>query len=218
MLYRFGAVEIDTEARQVRRAHSPRHLTRKAFELLGLLLHRRPAVVSKEDIHTHLWPDTFVSESSVQALISELRRALDEDGERSAIRTAHGVGYAWVAEVVEASGATRTTSAPRAWLVAKAWRLPLHPGVNIVGRGSDDVVTLDSPSISRRHARIVVAEEITLEDLGSKNGTWLRDERVDGLIRLRDGDVIRFGSIILTLRLARGAESTDTHVGESPET
>jgi DNA-binding winged helix-turn-helix (wHTH) protein len=214
MIYKFGDVLIDTAARQANRAGAASHLTKKAFDLLVLLIERRPDVVSKEDIHGHLWPDTFVSESSVQALISEIRQGLDDES-RNIVRTVHGVGYAFGVDVTEAAKEART-SAPRAWLLADTWRLPLYGGENVLGRGSDDVISIDAPGISRRHACITVDARVTIEDLGSKNGTWLRDERVTTLTPLADGDHVRLGSVLFTFRLARGVDSTDTQALETP--
>ena len=52
--------------------------------------------------------------------------------------------------------------------------MPLAEGENIIGRGVDASVWIDAPGISRHHARIVVREgTATLEDLGSKNGTYV---------------------------------------------
>jgi len=55
----------------------------------------------------------------------------------------------------------------------------LHDGENLVGREHDAAVRIEAPSISRRHARIIIdGETATLEDLRSKNGTWLRGKRI----------------------------------------
>ena len=208
MIYRFSDVQIDDAARQVARNGGLKHLTRKAFDLLMLLIEQRPKVVTKQEIHARLWPQTFVSESSVQALISEIRQALDDDSHH-VIRTAHGVGYAFAADISEVADATKTRSA-RAWLLADTWRVPLYDGDNVLGRGSEDVTAIDAPGISRRHARITVAERITIDDLGSKNGTWVGDERVAVPTPMTDGDHVRLGSTLFTFRLARDVDSTDT--------
>jgi DNA-binding winged helix-turn-helix (wHTH) protein len=209
MVYRFDVFTLDTAARQISAGDEPRHLTRKAFDLLVALIERRPEVVSKEAIHAHLWPETFVSESSVQAVISEIRQTLGDSG-RHLIRTVHGVGYAFGGEIVESN---RENQAPvvRAWLVAETWRLPLYAGDNVVGRGSEDGL-IDAAGISRRHARITLGETTTIEDLGSKNGTWLHDRRVTAPAILNDGDQVRLGSVLVTFRVARGVDSTETQV------
>jgi len=212
MIYQLGDIKIDVGARQVSRGTFAIHLTKKAFELLTLLLHRRPNVVSKEDIHTHLWPDTFVAESSLQALVSEIRQALGESARRqSPIRTAHGVGYAFSAEVDKTSSTAGKALEARAWLLAESWRVPLSDGDNIVGRGATgEVIEIDAPGVSRRHACISLTTGATIEDLGSKNGTWLGDQRVTAPIALLDGDAVRLGSLVLTFRYSRGVDSTDT--------
>jgi hypothetical protein len=197
-------------ARQVTRAGAHVHLTRKALELLHLLVQHRPTVVTKEDIHRHLWPTTFVSESSLQALISEIRQALDEHPAPSWIRTAHGVGYAFNGDVDEAPARSRAGGKTRAWLLADSWRVALGEGENVIGRGSDDVVVIDAPGISRRHARVVVREGAVIEDLSSKNGTWVRDQRVTAPTTLNDGDMVRLGSLLFTFRFAHAVDSTDT--------
>lgn len=215
MQFEFGGTRVDVNSRQVWRGREEVHLTRKAFELLTLLLENRPSVVSKEQIHARLWPDTFVSESSIQALVSEIRQAIDHREAQSWVRTVHGVGYAFSGDVVErearkAHGASDTLG----WLVAESWKVPLRKGDNVLGRGGNDVIEIDASTISRRHARITVGETSWVEDLGSKNGTWVRDQRVNARTPLADGDPVRLGSLLFIFRTAHGDDSTDT-VSES---
>ena len=87
-------------------------------------------------------------------------------------------------------------------------RLPLYVGENVLGRGVEDVIEVDLPTISRRHARITIGESAMLEDLSSKNGTWLKDERVIEPTLLADGDEVGLGSATFTFRLARSPKST----------
>jgi SARP family transcriptional regulator, regulator of embCAB operon len=61
---------------------------------------------------------------------------------------------------------------------------------------------MDSPSVSRRHARIVVTgRDAVIEDLGSRNGTFVQGERVVSATPLHDRDEIRLGSVVLTFRI-----------------
>ena len=95
MVFEFGDLRVDLPSRQLWKAGAPVHLTRKAFELLAFLLERQPNVLSKEQIQARLWPNTFVSESSVQVLVSEIRQAIgNNESHKSWVRTVHGVGYA----------------------------------------------------------------------------------------------------------------------------
>jgi serine/threonine protein kinase len=96
-------------------------------------------------------------------------------------------------------------------LIYRDKELILAPGENIVGRGRGATIQLSSKSISRRHARIVVQDDqATLEDLQSKNGTFLRGERIEAPTRLADGDAIRMGSSSMTLRARRETDTTET--------
>jgi DNA segregation ATPase FtsK/SpoIIIE, S-DNA-T family len=99
---------------------------------------------------------------------------------------------------------------PAAWLFRESLRLALYEGENVLGRGVEDLIEVDLPTISRRHARITIGESAILEDLSSKNGTWLKGERVIEPARLADGDEVGLGSATFTFRLARSPESTET--------
>ena len=67
----------------------------------------------------------------------------------------------------------------------------------IIGRGDVDIA-LTATEVSRRHARIFVgAEGITLEDLGSSNGTFVNGTRVHSSVPLRVGDHVQIGTTVL---------------------
>jgi len=81
----------------------------------------------------------------------------------------------------------------------------------VLGRDPDLELFLDSPDVSRRHARIMIAgDEATIEDLESKNGTFVTDRRLEAATRLADGDSIRVGSVRLTFTAVRSRGSTQT--------
>jgi pSer/pThr/pTyr-binding forkhead associated (FHA) protein len=87
----------------------------------------------------------------------------------------------------------------------------LVAGENLVGRDPGTAVWLDSPGVSRRHACIVLEGDcVTLEDLGSKNGTHVRGDLVTSPTVLKDGDEIRFGSISVTFRVRATSGSTES--------
>jgi pSer/pThr/pTyr-binding forkhead associated (FHA) protein len=94
----------------------------------------------------------------------------------------------------------------------------LFDGDNLLGRDLDDVIDVPSPTVSRRHATIRFEVEAWLEDLGSKNGTFVGDVRVTQPVRLADGDRVRLGAVLLTFRLHRasGASTTQSLSGSGP--
>jgi DNA-binding winged helix-turn-helix (wHTH) protein len=217
---RFGDFIVDDDARQLLRGDESVHLSPKAFDLLATLIRERPKALSKEDLHARLWPKTFVSDASLAMLVTEVRAALGETARQpSAVRTLHRHGYAFQADATDLRPASPagTGAQPAAgdeamgyWLVAAGRQIALAPGENIVGRDPKARVWLDSPSVSRRHARIrVEAGRAILEDLESKNGTFVGDRRLGDAAALQDGDELRFGSVGATFR-AWAAEPTRT--------
>jgi DNA-binding winged helix-turn-helix (wHTH) protein len=213
----FGEFTLDPATRQLLRGGELRHLERKAFQLLELLVRRRPAAVPKTEIRDHLWPETFVSESSLTRLATQIRHALEDDPRRPRfVRTVHGLGYAFVADAKEESPrAIRRSSreAPsRPIVLWEGKSFPLDEGENLLGREEGLAVTLRWSGVSRRHARIVVTgERATLEDMGSKNGTFLAGKRLTQPASLADGDTFRLGRMLLVFRISLGdATGTET--------
>ena len=207
----FRDLLFDAAARRVSRAGSELKITRKAFDLLALLIEHRPNAVSKEDIHTRLWPETYVAEITLHSLVSEIRRAIGDDAnEPQFIRTVHGFGYAFIAEPQVAASPGSAPRRVRGWLIRDNERLQIFDGENLFGRGDAEVVELSSTTVSRRHARISFDGEPWIEDLGSKNGTFVGDRQITSRVRLSDGDRVRFGSFLLTFRLAKPADPTAT--------
>jgi len=209
----FGDFRLDTAARQLFRGDAEVRLSPKAFDLLNLLVDNRTRAVSKAEIHDALWPDTFVTEANLASLIAELRRGLDDRPQAPRyIRTVHRFGYAFCAAIGAApAGASATAAQATCWIVFNDEEIPLRNGENIIGRDPLAAVRLDFPSVSRRHACIVVsASSASIEDLGSKNGTFLRSERVTTPVMLADLDEVRVGSVKITVRLMRDGALTQT--------
>ena len=75
-----------------------------------------------------------------------------------------------------------------------------------VGRSSETTLSFpDVPSISRRHARLMFADgEVWLEDLGSRNGTFLNDEPLRESRQLASGDRFQVGTVRLQVPARRG--------------
>ena len=88
--------------------------------------------------------------------------------------------------------------------------VPLFEGQSaVIGRYAPADVELRDGSLSRRHALIRVEDGVVwVEDLGSTNGTWVEDQRIDRA-RLEDGDEVSFGSVVAVVR----ALGSDDHAG-----
>ncbi|HEX9187711.1 MAG TPA: winged helix-turn-helix domain-containing protein, partial [Vicinamibacteria bacterium] len=180
MRVRFGAFRLDTDTRQLFRDGAEVHLQPKTFELLELLVRTRPKALSKQQIRGHLWPDTVVGEASLTVAVAELRAALGDDAkEPRFVRTVYAFGYAFAGEVTPEGEAGEalppsTGVAPRVLWEKRV--IPLREGENVLGREGGVTVRIDAPSVSRRHACIRVdGAQVTIEDLGSKNGTFVGD-------------------------------------------
>jgi DNA-binding winged helix-turn-helix (wHTH) protein len=219
MKLRLGDLTFDGEARQLLRGAEEVHLSPKAFELLKILVEQRPRALSKQELHERLWPNTFVSEVNLASLMVEVRTALgDTARQQRFVRTARRYGYAFcfAAAILESASADAATSF--CWLVKDGRRIPLRSGENILGRDQGDGVRIDSPTVSRRHARIVVSDGgATLEDLQSKNGTFVGDRPIAGTVRLADGDEIRAGSVVVRFRMTSRTGPTATWQGRDPD-
>jgi DNA-binding winged helix-turn-helix (wHTH) protein len=206
---RFGPFVLDAGRRQLLRNGRAAHLTPKAFDLLVLLVTEAPRVVSKRELHERLWPGTFISDATLAGLIKELRRALDDHApDVPIIRTAHRVGYAFCAPL---DTVKPRSMPPWHWLVLRGRRVALSEGENVVGRDPASEVCLDDPSVSRRHARMVIdADGVRLEDLGSKNGTTVRGQAIHGVTTLAGDDRLVFGSVVAVYRTSASGMSTET--------
>ena len=206
MRVRFGPFVLDSETRQLHCEGREVHLTPKAWELLELLVRSRPRAVSKTAIRRRLWPDAHVGAGSLGVLMAELRTGLGDDARHPTwIRTVFRYGYAFAGEAaddaVSGPGPGARSSQPVPRVVWGHRVLPLAEGQNVMGRDEDATLRIDAPGISRRHALIRVrGGEATLEDLDSKNGTYLRGGRLDRPVVLRDGEVFVLGEVALVFR------------------
>lgn len=212
-MFRFTDFIVDVRTRRLLKGEHEMHLSPKAFDLLTMLLENRLQAMSKADLQQKLWPSTYVLETNLAGLIAEIRHALDDSADTPRyIRTMHRFGYWFVADVTEESASAPAEPAHvTCWLMWETRQIPLGPGVNVLGRAPDAAVWIDAPGVSRHHARISVeGADATVEDLGSKNGTYLHGQPVTVPSRLCDGDQIRLGSVVITFRIPSPGGSTET--------
>jgi DNA-binding winged helix-turn-helix (wHTH) protein len=209
--YRFAGFTVDVPTRRLLRDEEEIHLSPKAFDLLVTLIENRDQAVSKADLQQKLWPTTYVLDTNLASLIAEIRQALGDEADNPRfIATKHRFGYRFIGDVGGPADAA-VTAPTRYWVLWETRQIPLAEGPNIIGRAPDASVWVEAAGVSRHHARIILAgTEARLEDLGSKNGTFLRDRPVTGETVLADGDQIRVGSVVLTFRIPGPAGSTDT--------
>ena len=162
-----------------------------------------------------------MSDATLASVVGELRDALGERGRQARfIRTVHAFGYAFSADAHETQERAITTIAH--WIVCNGREKALGDGEHVIGRDAEVAIPLPSPTVSRRHAKIVIAGAVaTLEDAGSKNGTFVRGQAVTSPLQLADGDQIRIGSFQLTFRtlaatLRPRRNSDESERGRSP--
>jgi DNA-binding winged helix-turn-helix (wHTH) protein len=214
MRARFGPFVLDTGARELRRDGAPVHLSPKAYQLLETLIKRRPDALSKADLQDILWPDTFVVETNLANLVGEVRAALGDDPRRPRyLRTVHRFGYAFRDVMVEESDAPARPAHTVCRLVWKAGEAILTEGDNVLGRDPGLPLQLPAPGVSRRHLVVRVRDGVaTIEDLGSKNGTYVNGHKVTAATRLTDGDEVLAGSFLMRFRTVPMAATTETEV------
>jgi DNA-binding winged helix-turn-helix (wHTH) protein len=201
MRLRFQQFILDSEVRQLLEDGKEIHLSTKAFDLLCLLLARRPNVVGKDALLREVWPDSHVVEANLNVLVGEVRRALADHAQTPRfIRTVHGVGFAFCGSAAEVE---KPSAGMRCWLVGRDRNFVLAEGDNIIGRDPSCSVYIDDPDVSRRHALIRVdsmRKSALLEDLESTNGTLLGRSPVKAHMPLANGDVIHVGGVELKFR------------------
>jgi DNA-binding winged helix-turn-helix (wHTH) protein len=213
---RFGELVLDPDSRQLFRDGKELHLQPKTFELLELLVRSQPKALSKQHIRGQLWPDTAVGDASLTVAVAELRSLLGDDARKPRfVRTVYGFGYAFAGEVrpeIDASAAPLShpdAAAPR--ILWERRVIPLVEGDNVLGRDEGVAVRIDVPGISRRHARIcVTGDKATIEDLGSKNGTYVGDGEspIEAPASLQDHSRFRLGRVLLLFRCSPESGST----------
>jgi DNA-binding winged helix-turn-helix (wHTH) protein len=199
---RFGECIFDSGTRELLRKGHAVEISPKALALLEALLDSRPRALGKAELHERLWPNTHVAGTSLPRLINEIRGAIgDGAAEHRFIRTVQRFGYAFCGVVLEAPGAA--LSRADCWLAWGPDRIPVPQGDNPLGRGEDSLVALTEQRVSRRHAHIVVSQGLAiLEDLGSRNGTYLNGRKIEGPVTLHSGDRIGIGSTQLLFVMA----------------
>lgn len=199
-MFVFSRFELNVDAAELYKNGERLSIRPKCFDVLVYLIEHRGRVIAKEELLEKLWPDVVVNEATLNRTVTELRAVLGDDAEHPKyIETVQRRGYKFIAEV---TGAEREPpkSVTDFTLVYGDREFPLADGEHLLGRGGDVAVPVFASATSRHHARIIVkADAVTIEDLGSRNGTYVNGERITEPTELKTGDEIRIGGDSLVL-------------------
>jgi DNA-binding winged helix-turn-helix (wHTH) protein len=198
---------ISRDGREVR-------LRPRAMDVLTVLALASGKLVSKRDLMDEVWRTEFVGEHALTQVIAELRAALGDNARSpSFIENIPRRGYRLVADVMpvaDSSASTRGATMPFK-LETDTGNRPLPQGSTVIGRTEEADICIDKTEVSRCHAMITV-QGITaiIEDLGSKNGTYVNGRQIDGPTTLNNGDEIWIGRSVARLRFLIEGEPTKT--------
>jgi DNA-binding winged helix-turn-helix (wHTH) protein len=202
-LFRLGRWSVDPAACELRNGDTVVRLRPKVMDLLAAFARSPGEVLSKHCLLDLVWSDVTVGDASLTVAVGELREALGDHPEKPEyIETIPRRGYRLIAPVSGNQVVEVSTEASRFWLTGAGLELMLRQGINLIGRAADAEVRIESPKVSRRHARITVdGDAAVVEDLGSKNGTFVGDTRIETPTPLAHGDQLRLGQLAAVLSI-----------------
>jgi DNA-binding winged helix-turn-helix (wHTH) protein len=221
----FAEFELDVGAYVLRRPDGPVRLEKLPMEVLILLVQRAGTLVQRSEIQGRLWaPDVYVEhDSAINTAVRKIRRTLGDDAENPRfIETVVGKGYRFIAPV-ESGASPQGQSSSSAGESSARWQrvfpsysvtrggneFTLEAGETVLGRDPAAGVYVDHPSVSRRHACISIGSQgAVLEDLKSRNGTFVNGHRIDGPTKIDHGALIGLGPITLLFIVMRAPAST----------
>ena len=203
---------ISQDGREVR-------LRPRAMDVLTTLALAAGKLVSKRDLIDSVWRTEFVSDHALTQVIAELRAALGDDARSpSFIENIPRRGYRLVEDVIligESVAPTGSASLPFKLQADDCDHL-LVQGLNVIGRTGDADICIDRTEVSRCHAKITVqGTTAIIEDLGSKNGTYVNGRQLEGPATLNNGDEIWIGRSVARLRFLIEGEPTKTEASRT---
>lgn len=198
----------------------------KVMEVLVFLASRGSRLVTRQEIFDGVWGTEFICDNTLTHSISKLRKTLGDDARNPRfIETIHRRGYRMMVPVTSLEG--RETADPgrasRYRILCGTRSVQLRQGLNLIGRAAEATVRVDSVWVSRHHACITVeGRNATLEDLDSRNATFLNGFKLTRPMPLTEGDTIYLGKLSNALRfITVGLASTDpvddTTPGDAPQ-
>jgi DNA-binding winged helix-turn-helix (wHTH) protein len=228
--FRFAEFELDVAAYALRNRGESVKLERIPMEVLILLVERAGTLVERSEIQTQLWgPEIFLEhDAAINTAIRKIRHALGDDAATPRfVETVVGKGYRFIAPLENvrsptqpgepaANGSPEQSAQqrpqfPRYSVMVGKQEFILNSAETLLGRDPTAGICVDHPSVSRKHARISIESDgVILQDLGSRNGTFLNGRRVDAPAKIHHNSVIGLGPITLVFHVARAPASTQS--------
>ena len=209
--WKFGPFILDPAGVELRRGDEVIPLRPKCFDLLLYFVQNSGRLIGKDELLREIWRDVIVNEETITRTVASLRSSLGDDPENPLyIETISRRGYKFVAEVERPTNEVRDVEDADFALIDDEREFPLRNGEHLIGRGQDVAIRLYGPATSRHHARVVVSGmRVTVEDLHSRNGTFVNGTAVTSPRPLQSGDEVRIGTHRLILWSRSGLTETD---------
>jgi hypothetical protein len=196
------------------------------MEVLILLVQRAGTLVERSDIAAAVWgAGVFVEhEAAINTAVRKIRQVLGDDAAAPRfVETVVGKGYRFIADVESVTAADEPAAGrgddhaggARYMVRVGGQEVVLPVGETVLGRDPAAGVCVDHPSVSRRHARISIERgRAWLEDLDSRNGTFLNGRQIDGRTEIEDDAIVGLGPVTLEFRIMRAPASTQSMSGQ----
>jgi DNA-binding winged helix-turn-helix (wHTH) protein len=214
--FRLGDWIVDPSLNRVSRGNETVQIPPRVMQVLLCLAEAGGKVVTKQELIDTVWQERYVSEAALTQSIAVLRKILgDESDLPRYVENIPRRGYRLVA-IPEPLSECPRPDRPKSSLCRLCYGerdFILSVGDNTIGRAVDAEVRIDASKVSRRHS-IVKVEGATaiIEDLASKNGTYVNGRRITSPQLLQDGDEITTGPAVLLFRVENLERPTETDV------
>jgi tetratricopeptide (TPR) repeat protein/DNA-binding winged helix-turn-helix (wHTH) protein len=203
-IYRVDDIEIDPSSVCLKRAGKEVHLRQKTFQVLNYLVEHRDRLVTKEELISAIWPDTAVTDNTLDQSLAEIRRALGDDSRSPRfIKTVPRAGYRFIGLVEEIQTSDKTavlsdepheveskpvararSSFKRPWVIGGAViiALGLVVGTVVFVRQRNASTRLTGTTLPQDPSRQSVAVMFFENRSGNEDLDWLREGLADMVI------------------------------------